>query len=252
VYPRTARKLVVCTLRRHDASLVVRKCGQLSDTGCPWASMAEIVEPTAIFSLITGSARDPVPIIAQLREHDPVCWLPGFEAWLVTRHEDVRLLFVDPRVTSDPRAYEGYTAPTVPGAERWLTEMPFRSTPSNPESLGRRLVMAALTPRAAERAAARIREVVDQFAAPLRSRRDVVDLRGEFAAPVSPSMDACSEFRRREKTRSDSSNWRAGCREGFGPSFRTSNGGRRSRRPWRLPSTCCASSRSAGRHQATT
>lgn len=150
--------------------------------------MPEIVEPTAILSLITGSARDPVPIIAQLREDDPVCWLPGFDAWLVTRHEDVRLLFADPRLTSDPRAYESYTAPTVPGAERWLTEMPFRSTPSNPQSLGRRLVMAALTPRACERAAARMREVVDQFAAPLRSRRDVVDLRGEFAAPVSTAV----------------------------------------------------------------
>jgi cytochrome P450 len=150
--------------------------------------MAEIVEPTEMLSLITGSARDPVPIIAQLREQDPVCWLPGFDAWLVTRHEDVRLLFGDARLTSDPRAYHNYRAPTVAGAARWLTEMPFRSTPSDPQSLGRRLVMAALTPRAAQRAEARIREVVDQFAAPLRARRDVVDLKGEFAAPVSTAV----------------------------------------------------------------
>ena len=152
--------------------------------------MAETVEPSQILMLISGAARDPVPIIAHLREHDPVCWLPGFEVWLVTRHEDVRLLFADSRLTSDPRAYDGYRAPTVPGAERWLSEMPFRSTPADPLSLGRRLVMAALTPRAAQRAEARIREVVDRFAAPLRGRRDVVDFKGEFAGPVSTAVIA--------------------------------------------------------------
>src|SRR5262245_6888271 len=152
--------------------------------------MAEGVDPTAILMLITGAARDPVPIVAQLREHDPVCWLPGVDAWLVTRHEDVRFLFADARLTSDPRAYEGYRPPTVEGAGRWLTEMPFRATPSDPLSLGRRLVMAALTPRAAQRAEARIREVVGHFAAPLHGRRGVVDLKSEFAGPVSTAVMA--------------------------------------------------------------
>ena len=150
--------------------------------------MSEIPEPNAITLLITGSARDPAPIFGQLREQDPVCWLPGFDAWLVTRHEDVRLLYTDSRLTSDPRAHERYQPPTVPGAARWLTEMPFRSTPSEPLSVGRRLVMAALTPRAVERTEERIREVVEQFAAPLRGRHDVVDLIGEFTAPTSTAV----------------------------------------------------------------
>jgi cytochrome P450 len=150
--------------------------------------MSGLLDPTAVSLLIAGSAQDPAPIIAQLREEDPVCWLPGFDAWLVTRHADVRLLFADARLTADPRAYERYTEPTVAGAARWLTQMPFRSTPSDPLSLGRRLVLAALTPAAVERTAGRIREVVEQFAAPLRSRRDVVDLLGEFAAPVSTAV----------------------------------------------------------------
>ncbi len=138
--------------------------------------------------LITGAARDPAPITAQLREQDPVYWVPGLDTWLITRHEDVRLLFADSRLTTDPRAYERYKAPTVAGAERWLTEMPFRSTPSDQQSLGQRLVLAALTPRAIERTQDRIREVVEQFAAPLRGRRDVVDLMGEFTAPVSTTV----------------------------------------------------------------
>jgi cytochrome P450 len=144
----------------------------------PMAELAPIV------SLLTGDARDPAPIIAELREHDPVCWIPGVEGWLVTRHEDVRRLFADARLTADPRAYERYSPPTAPGAARWLTEMPFRSTPSDPQSPGRRLVSAALTPRAIERIEQRIREVVAQFAAPLCDRHDVVDLMGEFTAPV--------------------------------------------------------------------
>src|SRR4029453_16941755 len=144
----------------------------------PMAELAPIV------SLLTGDARDPAPIIAELREHDPVCWIPGGEGWLVTRHEDVRRLFADARLTADPRAYERYNSPTAPGAARWLTEMPFRSTPPDPLSPGRRLVSAALTPRAIERIEQRIREVVAQFAAPLCDRHDVVDLMGEFTAPV--------------------------------------------------------------------
>ena len=152
------------------------------------AGMPDLFDPTAIASLITGEARDPAPVIAQLREQDPVCWIPGFDAWLVTLHEDLRSLFADPRCTADPRAYEHYQPPSVPGAARWLTEMPFRSTPSDPLSAGRRLVSAALTPQAIERTKARIQEVVEHFALPLRGRRDVVDLKGEFAAPVSAAV----------------------------------------------------------------
>ena len=150
--------------------------------------MPEFSSAAVVLSLVTGSVQDQAPGIAELREADPVCWLPGFDAWLVTRHEDVRALFADPRLTTDPRAYERYTPPTVAGAARWLTEMPFRSTPADPFSLGRRLVLAALTPAAIARTEARIREVVNEFAAPLHGRTGVVDLMGEFATPVAAAV----------------------------------------------------------------
>jgi cytochrome P450 len=150
--------------------------------------MTQTFQLPPVLSLVTGSARDPAPVIAQLREENPVCWIPGVDGWLVTRHEDVRQLFADERLTADPRAYERYTPPSVPGTARWLTEMPFRSTPSDPLSPGRRLVSAALTPRAIARIEQRIREVVEQFAAPLRERHDVVDLMGEFTAPVTTAV----------------------------------------------------------------
>ncbi len=134
------------------------------------------------------SVTDPAPLIADLREKDPVHWVPGFEAWVVTRHEDARLLFADARVTTDPRAYERYEAPTEADSARWLAEMPFRSTAIDSDSLGRRLVSAALTPRAAARTERRIHEVVEEFAAPLRKRCGVIDLIGEFTTPVSSNV----------------------------------------------------------------
>ncbi|MDJ0852783.1 MAG: cytochrome P450 [Myxococcota bacterium] len=137
---------------------------------------------------IGGASEDPAPLVARLRQQDPVCWIPGLDVWLVTRHEDVRALFADDRVTADPRVFERHLEPSDERARRWLGEMPFRSRPSEPGNLGRRLVSAALTPRAVSRMELRIQEVVEEHAAPLRERRDVVDLVGEFTAPVAANV----------------------------------------------------------------
>jgi cytochrome P450 len=135
--------------------------------------------------LITGSATDPARVYKRLREDDPVCWIPHFEAWLISRHEDVQAMLSHPHLTTDPRAYERHIPSSLPGAERWLHAMPFRSSRSDPQSIPRRLAMGVLTPRAVERSEARIREVVARFADPLRARTGVVDLMAEFATPVS-------------------------------------------------------------------
>jgi hypothetical protein len=128
--------------------------------------------------------------IAHLRESDPVLWVPGLDVWFVTRHEDVRLLFADSRLTADPRVYEGYQPPSEGDAARWLSELPFRARPSDSQMGGRRLVSAALTPRAVERMDRRVREVVEEFSAPLHGRRGVVDLVAEFTAPVTATVIA--------------------------------------------------------------
>src|SRR5262245_6495244 len=142
----------------------------------------------SIADLLAGSVLDPLPLIAHLRENDPVCWLPGLEAWVAMRHEDVRRLFSDSRVTTDPRVYERYRQPTDPRAARWLADTPFRSASADGQSFGRRLVSAALTPRAVARLESCVREVVEEFAAPLRGRTDRVDLIGEFTIPVSATV----------------------------------------------------------------
>ena len=146
------------------------------------------VELPDLLTVFGGPRTDLGPLIADLREREPVCWIPGLDAWVVTRHEDVRLLCVDPRLTADACAHEHYHAPTDAKAVRWLSAIPFRATPADPESLGRRLVYRTLTPRATERTRHRIQEVVEEFAAPLRPRDDVVDLVREFTKPVSVTV----------------------------------------------------------------
>jgi biflaviolin synthase len=143
------------------------------------------VELPDLLSVFAGPRTDMGPVIADLREREPVCWIPGLDAWIVTRHEDVRLLCIDPRLTADATAHEQYRAPTDAEVVRWLSAIPFRVSPTDPESLGRRMVYRTLTPRAIERTKHRIQEVVEEFAAPLRARGDVVDLVREFTKPVS-------------------------------------------------------------------
>src|SRR5688500_16544198 len=92
-----------------------------------------------LLTMLTGPRVEPGPLIAELRERDPVCWIPGLDAWVITRHEDVRLLCNDPRLTADASAHEGYVAPATTDARaaRMLAALPFRATPADRESLGR-------------------------------------------------------------------------------------------------------------------
>ncbi len=150
--------------------------------------MSKFLLPPVESLLKDDAWRDPAPLLARLREHDPVHWVEGLDFWLVTRHHEVLELFKDPRVSADPREWERYEAPTEGKAARWLGEMPFRSKPSDPRMLGRRLVSAALTPRATARMDQRIAEVVERFAAPMRGRSGVVDVLAEYTFPVSRTV----------------------------------------------------------------
>ena len=44
--------------------------------------------------------RDPYPILRAVRERTPVCYAPSIDMWVVTRHADVRSVFVDPETFS--------------------------------------------------------------------------------------------------------------------------------------------------------
>jgi len=128
--------------------------------------------------------RDPLTVVARLREEDPIHYVPGLDFWLVTRHEDVKRLFADPAVTPDRRAWAKYQAPPEGSFARWASEHGLFALPPDDHARIRRLVSAAFTPRAVARQEACVREVVERFAAPLRGRTGVVDLMAEFTDPI--------------------------------------------------------------------
>lgn len=129
---------------------------------------------------------DPYPVIARLRREDPVHWapIPGFGFWFVTRYDDVRQLFTDPNVTNDPRAYEHYVPPAPGTYLAKNADKGLFSLPPDEHARVRRLVSAAFTPRAVARMDRQVKDVVEQFAAPLRGKRGVVDLMAAFTDPI--------------------------------------------------------------------
>ena len=50
-----------------------------------------------------GSAfrTDPFPVYRRLRDEDPAHWSPRLKAWVLTRYEDVKRVFLDERMSSD-------------------------------------------------------------------------------------------------------------------------------------------------------
>jgi cytochrome P450 len=120
--------------------------------------------------------RDPYPIYAQLRDEEPVSFVPAVGLWLVTRHDDVK------RVATQPGTFTAATEPStlnrtmgenmlgMEGAEqRWIraiTEVPFRPRDVEERTQG-------MIPRLAN-------ELIDGFAADGEA-----DLFREYADPMS-------------------------------------------------------------------
>ena len=126
---------------------------------------------------------DPAAVLARLREEDPVHEIPGIGGWMVTRYDDVRALFTHPDTTNDRRFFEHYRLPDDPMA-RWLAENSFFAAPPEQHTRMRKLVSAALTPRAVKRQAGQVRQVVQEFIEPIRGRKGVVDFFAEFTEPI--------------------------------------------------------------------
>lgn len=126
-------------------------------------------------------------IIRELRENDPVHLVPGLGFWFVTRHEDVKRLFNDPdNVTNDRRVYEHHVPRGEEGSlVRWAENNGLFAMAPEDHARVRRLVSAAFTPRAVRRMDDQIRDVVEQFAAPLRGRSgEILDLMNDFTNPI--------------------------------------------------------------------
>lgn len=131
-----------------------------------------------------GYFEHPERVIAALRASDPVHYIAPFDAWMITRYDDVRQLFDDPRVSNDRRHFKGYEPAPEGSYLRWMTEHNFFSAPEDEHQRMRDLVSRSLTPRGVRRMERQIRDVALQFTAKLRGRSGVVDMVAEFCAPI--------------------------------------------------------------------
>ena len=127
---------------------------------------------------------DPAGVIGRVRKDDPVHLIPGLNAWMITRYDDVRQLFTNENTTNDRRAYENYTLPEEGSVQRWIAENGLFAADPEQHARMRRLVASALTPRAVRRMESQVKDVVDQFAASIEGRKGTVDLFAEFTEPI--------------------------------------------------------------------
>lgn len=127
---------------------------------------------------------DPYPALAELRRTRPVVRDEEIGIWIVTRHEDVKALLADPRLSRDRRLGKFYTPP-APGtwAARFDDNAMWYATPAH-HRRWRKQLSAGFTPRAVARMEDQVRAVVSQFGTPLRGRRGRVDLMAEFTNPI--------------------------------------------------------------------
>jgi cytochrome P450 len=135
--------------------------------------------------------RDPFPLFAQLREHDPVHWSPALKAWVFTRYSDVRRVALNADMSPDrltpffdtlPNERRQTMADLIRYLNLWLV---FRDPPAHARL--RALVSKAFVPSAIEAWRPRIQAIVDDLLDRVVERGSM-DLIGEFAFPLPASV----------------------------------------------------------------
>ena len=141
---------------------------------------------------------DPYPAYAWLREHSPVhrTRLPnGVEAYLVTRHEDVKAVLADPRLSKNAAAsFPGWRPGRtgIPGEHRSGIAAHLLNLDPPDHTRLRGLVSKAFTPRRIAEFAPQIRRIADELLdACERTAREgdgTVDLIRGYACPLPVSV----------------------------------------------------------------
>jgi cytochrome P450 len=159
--------------------------------------------------------RDPYPILDRVRTQEPVHYDAVIKRWVLTRHDDVDALLRDRTWAVDgrkaaPGTYMEMFADRRDGRE---PSMLFVDDPDHARLRG--LVNKAFTPRAVERMAPRIQEVVDELldAAAAREGFDVI---ADFASPL-PTIVIAEMLGVDGKDQADFKRWSDVLGAGFDP-----------------------------------
>jgi len=146
------------------------------DAATPRSAAFPIGESVTLAELAGG---DPHPLLARLRSHEPVSWLPALDGWLVTRRDlalevmrdDHTFTVDDPRFTT--ARVVGASMLSLDGPEHTRHRRPF-AAPFKLEEVRHRL-------------APTVRDEAERLVAEL-PREGAGDLRREFAAPLAAGV----------------------------------------------------------------
>lgn len=132
------------------------------------------------------------PEYAALREEQPIASFPtptGKVGWLVTRHEDVQKILLDPRVTAD-RLHPAF--PSVPIPEELIKELDMSLVSMDPpiHTERRALLIPEFTVKRMHALRPRIQRIVDDHITAMLEKGPPADLMEDFALPV-PSLMIC-------------------------------------------------------------
>jgi cytochrome P450 len=165
--------------------------------------MIEDVPSPALNPLDPACARDPYPLFARLREHDPVHRDEVMNAWLVTSFDAFLAIVQDPRFTLDIREWEAFEPATHLDLLRFrgIDDAQLFTLPQVDHRRVRRLVSKAFTPRAVRAIEPVIHSIVDDCFARVRAtgRIDLVsDLADSFPTYVVSRVIGIPANSRRE------------------------------------------------------
>jgi hypothetical protein len=140
-----------------------------------------------------GRLGDPYPLLAWLREHDPVHFSPVLEAWVLTRHDDVLASHLDRRFANDrvsrnmaalPSELQASCAPLGEHVGNWLG---FTDPPKHTRMRG--LLRTRFTPALARALTERISDIVDELIGAVEDQ-DEAELIAALAFPL-PARIIC-------------------------------------------------------------
>ncbi|MFB9903605.1 cytochrome P450 [Allokutzneria oryzae] len=134
---------------------------------------------------------DPAPEYRELREQAPIAPLScpiGLDAWVLTRHEDIRTALVDPRLSSRG-APSNHVVPNADPDEPVAPGVLLRMDGPAHSRL-RRLLTPEFTVKRIQALRPKIQRLVDEHIDAMLASTEPVDLYRDFALPI-PSLVIC-------------------------------------------------------------
>lgn len=124
---------------------------------------------------------DPYPTFRRLRNEAPVYWWQWGRMWLLSRYTDVEATLKDPRFTTDLRSWSLYQEQQdLPAKLVEVSERSVVQVSREDHTRIRKLVTPSFTPRAVEKRAALVQQVIDELLADV-DETEVFDLVQRFA-----------------------------------------------------------------------